>query len=81
MIFVWRLGMDKQSFVKLRINRMMLITFVIAMVTVFGWIDPVQCAADIGFAKNVTNRSTENLCQRRFGQVTDFFITRESEPV
>ena len=48
--------MDKQSFVKLRINRMMLITFVIAMVTVFGWIDPVQCAADIGFAKNVTNK-------------------------
>ena len=49
--------MDKQSFVKLRINRMMLITFVIAMVTVFGWIDPVQCAAEIGFAKNVTNMS------------------------
>ena len=48
--------MDKQSFVKLRINRTMRITFVIAMVTVFGWIDPVQCAADIGFAKNVTNK-------------------------
>ena len=48
--------MDKQSFVKLRINRMMLITFVIAIVTVFGWIDPVQCAADIGFAKNVINK-------------------------
>ena len=48
--------MDKQSFVKLRINRTMLITFVIAMVTVFGWIDPAQCAADIGFAKNVTNK-------------------------
>ena len=48
--------MDKQSFVKLRINRTMLITFVIAMVTVFGWIDPVQCAEDIGFAKIVTNK-------------------------
>ena len=26
------------------------------MVTVFGWIDPVQCAAAIGFAKIVTNK-------------------------
>ena len=48
--------MDIQSCVKSRINRTMLITLVIAMVTVFGWIDPVQSAADIGFAKNVTNK-------------------------
>jgi len=57
--------MDKHRFVKLRINRMMLITFVIAMVTVFGWIDPVQCAADIGFAKIVTNKVYGNSLSKK----------------
>jgi len=56
MIFGKRLGVDELSFVKVRINIMMLITFVIAMVTVFSWIDPVQGAANIGFAKKVTNK-------------------------
>ncbi len=57
--------MDKHRFVKLRINRMMLITFVIAMVTVFGWIDPVQCAADVGFAKIVTNKVYGNSLSKK----------------